>query len=57
MNHARCQGAYLLHDPFLCADGLSIELLLREIYLGCDNFLLYVVNSTLELGLVRSVHD
>lgn len=51
------QGAYLLHNPFLCADGLSIELLLREIYLGCDNFLLYVVNSTLELGLVRSVHD
>lgn len=51
------QCTYLLHDPLLCADGLSIDLLLREVYVGCASLLLYLVNSSLEMGLVRRMHD
>lgn len=53
----KCQCAYLLHDPLLCADGLSIDLLLREVYVGCASLFLYLVDSSLELGLVRRMHD
>jgi len=52
---ARNSETYLFNDALPCADGVPIvELVLREVELGCFHPVLNLIDRSLKLGLTDS---